>query len=475
MDKAQQLPPFFLWANRHAWLEGLDLDTEFRQARDEGRDLSGVEAEFRRLLAFPKPERGVLGGARDENWRRDACALMDRVQTLPFRGDYAYDEPSDLSGIRKARPAAPGLRAWKGSKARFLERLHGGWLGRICGCLLGKPVEGWRRRGIRIVAEATGNWPLGDYWRAPTPKEKKRIEEHKSPNLFNREWHTSQLRGHIDGMVEDDDTNYTTIGFGIVKRHGAGFTPQDVASFWGDHVPIFHTCTAERVAYRNFVSGRVPPESATFRNPYREWIGAQIRADYFGYANPGNPERAAEWAWRDACISHIRNGIYGEMFVAAALAAAYVEDNWVKIIRAGLAQVPAKCRLAEDLAKVLNDHAAGVTYEEAVERLHKRWNEDSSHDWCHTNSNAQIVALGLLYGADDYTKTIACAVMPGLDTDCNGATAGSLWGIKHGVKALPKKWTAPIRDHIRTGVAGYHDVKVSKMAQDMVEAAETAK
>jgi hypothetical protein len=75
MDKAQQLPPFFLWANRHAWLEGLDLDTEFRQARDEGRDLSGVEAEFRRLLAVPKPERGVL-----EQFTRE-CSRMP--QTSP--------------------------------------------------------------------------------------------------------------------------------------------------------------------------------------------------------------------------------------------------------------------------------------------------------------------------------------------------------------------------------------------------------
>ena len=47
----------------------------------------------------------------------------------------------------------------------------------------------------------------------------------------------------------------------------------------GDNIPIFHTCTAERVAYRNFVSLIVLPLSATYRNPYREWIGAQIHGD----------------------------------------------------------------------------------------------------------------------------------------------------------------------------------------------------
>ena len=61
--------------------------------------------------------------------------------------------------------------------------------------------------------------------------------------------------------------------------------------------------------------------------------------------------------------------------------------------------------------------------------------------------------------------------MPAFDTDCNGATAGSLWGVKHGVNALPKKWTRPLRDTVRTGVAGYHEVKISKLAEEMVDVA----
>ena len=263
----------------------------------------------------------------------------------------------------------------------------------------------------------------------------------------------------------------TTTGFAIVKKYGADFTPVDVANFWCDNIPIFHTCTAERVAYRNFVDCIIPPASATHRNPYREWIGAQIRADYFGYANPGNPKRAAEWAWRDASISHIKNGIYGEMWVAAMLAAAYVEKDWVKIIRAGLAQVPVNCRLREDVEKIITAHAAGLNFEEVVQLVHTQWDERVFHNWCHTNSNAQVVVIGLLWGEDDYEKTITRAIMPAFDTDCNGATAGSLWGVKHGVDALPKKWTRPMHDIIRTGVDGYHEVKISKLAEEMVDVA----
>ena len=86
--------------------------------------------------------------------------------------------------------------------------------------------------------------------------------------------------------------------------------------------------------------------------------------------------------------------------------------------------------------------------------------------WCHTNSNAQIVALGLLYGEGNYEKTITHAVYPVLDTDCNGATAGSVIGMALGAKALPAKWTDVLNDTLLTGVAGYHRVSISSLAQE---------
>jgi hypothetical protein len=252
----------------------------------------------------------------------------------------------------------------------------------------------------------------------------------------------------------------------LVKQKGLGFTPDDVATFWLQNIPILHTYTAERAAYRNFVSEICPAASASFRNPYREWIGAQIRADFFGYVAPGNPALAAELAWRDACISHVRNGIYGEMWVAAMLAAAAVETNVVKIMEAGLGEIPARCRLAEDIRQVMRWHADGVSYKNAVAKIHQRWDETKFHHWCHTNSNAQIVALGLLYGEGDYEKTITHAVYPVLDTDCNGATAGSVIGMALGAKALPAKWTDVLNDTLLTGVDGYHRVSISSLAQE---------
>ena len=267
-----------------------------------------------------------------------------------------------------------------------------------------------------------------------------------------------------DRMPEDDDTNYTTIGLAILERHGPGFTPVDVANFWMSNVPILHTCTAERAAYRNLVNMIPPPDSASHRNPYREWIGAQIRADAFGYACPGNPELAAEFAWRDACISHVKNGIYGEMFVAAMLAAAFLTDEAETIVRAGMGEVPAKSRLAAAVGRVLDWRGSGVSYEDAVEKIHGEWDERRSHDWCHTISNAMTVSVGLLWGEMDYEKSITRAVMPCFDTDCNGATVGSIVGAALGAARLPQKWVGVLNDTLETGVAGYNVVRLSEMA-----------
>jgi ADP-ribosylglycohydrolase len=159
------------------------------------------------------------------------------------------------------------------------------------------------------------------------------------------------------------------------------------------------------------------------------------------------------------------------MWVAAMLAAAYVESDWQRIIKAGLAQVPSVSRFRHDVEKIMDAKANGQSYEDAIESIHAQWNERDHHDWCHTNSNAQVVAAALLYGDDDFGTTIARATMPGFDTDCNAATCGSLWGIKHGLEGLPSNWTAPMQDTVRTHVQGYHEVAISKLAEDMLATA----
>jgi ADP-ribosylglycohydrolase len=428
-----------------------DLEVERAQCQDEGKDIAGYEAEFATMAAMDETNPEFLARAE---------ALLDATTALPVRADYPHREPSDLAGIQAERPAAVALPEVPSDDV-LLKKALGGWQGRAAGCLLGKPAEGRRRWQIEKLLKAQGRWPLDRFFSKNAPNEFL-VEcgfTHRGLELFEE---------GITCMVEDDDTNYTVTGLAIVKGSGGDFTPVDVAKFWLANIPLFHVCTAERVAYLNLTMGIAPPASASYRNVYREWIGAQIRADFFGYVNPANPARAAEFAWRDAAISHVKNGIYGEMWVAAMLAAAYVCDDVETVIHAGLAQIPATSRLTIAIERVIADYHAGKSYWTMVDNLHARWNENSGHHWCHTISNAEIVAIALLWGERDFEKTICGAVMPGFDTDCNGATAGSVLGVMRGADALPAKWIAPMRDTLLTGVAGYYSVSLTGMAEETV-------
>ncbi len=441
---------------KHVWLylSKSDIETERRQCVEEGRDLSAVEEQFEHVQSLD------LEDLYNQHYAEE---LLDQTIELPIRADFKFEEPSDLDSIRDARPArSVELPVLSLSDAELEDKVYGAWTARCIGCLLGKPVEGWRRPRMWGYLKDLNRWPLSDFFRYDAA-DAEAIEKY---SLNER----SCFADRVDSMPEDDDTNYTTTRtYAILKKHGPGFTPTDVANFWLNDIPILHTCTAERVAYKNLVRLVPPPASATFRNPFREWIGAQIRADFWGYAAPGNPALAADFAWRDASISHVKNGIYGEMWAAAMISAAFVASDIKSIIRAGLDQIPANCRLSNAIEDVLEWHEVEVDYDTTVYRIHEMWNEDRAHDWCHTISNAMIVTAGLLYGEGDYETTICRAVQPCFDTDCNGATTGSILGVIHGRKALPAKWVDVIHDTLHTGVAGYNIVKLADITRDSME------
>lgn len=443
---------------KHIWLylSKSDVEIERRQCLEEGRDIRDLEDRFERVLALD---------LEDPVNQPEAEALLDATIQQPLRPDYPYVEPSDLAGIVAQRPReAVHIQPARLTPAELEDKIYGAWTGRCVGCLLGKPVEGWRRPRMWGYLKDTGRWPLSDYFRYDVADPAIRQRYDLRPG--------AAFADLVDHMPEDDDTNYTTTGLAVMQRYGPDFTPENVADFWMSDIPILHTCTAERVAYRNFVRLIPPPHSATFRNPYREWIGAQIRADFWGYVAPGRPEIAAEFAWRDACVSHVKNGIYGEMWAAAMVSAAFTATSVAELPEIGLRYVPERSRLAEAIREVIQWRKDRILYDEAVDRVHARWDENHGHDWCHTISNALIVSIGLLWGEEDFALSICRAVQPCFDTDCNGATVGSIMGAYLGRNALPASWADHIRDTLHTGVSGYHVVHLRDITRDTLRQIE---
>ena len=419
----------------------VNLLTEYQQCIDEGLDIEEYKDVFHAVYYLPN----------DEVKKKLGDALFEKVRSAKMRADYPYNEPNDLASIQALRK--PHSCA-QNAPENMEDKLLGAWLGRTCGCMLGKSIESIRSDELIPFLKETGNYPLKRYILRSDLTDTI-CAKYKFPLAG------SIYADEIDGMPPDDDTNYTVLYQEIIEKYGRDFTPADVAKTWLSSQPKDAYCTAERVAYCNFVNGFQPPLSAVYQNAYREWIGAQIRGDYFGYINPGKPALAAEMAWRDGCISHVKNGIYGEMFVAAMLAVAAVNSSIPDIILGGLAQIPHTSRLYEAVMEVLTGFEGGVSADDCFKRIHEKYDEHTSHGWCHTIPNAMIVAAALLYGGGDYSRSICMAVQAAFDTDCNAATVGSILGMACGSGIIDEYWRKPINDTIHTTIFGVGTVKIA--------------
>ena len=420
-------------------------------------DVLAAELADRRVSGFDVDafadivRAAVENGSTAERERR--LAELERAR---LREGWPYVEPSDLRGIQAAFRTGGDVPAWGGTDSELRDRLAGAWLGRCAGCNLGKPVEGWSRERIGRYLTVAGAFPIEDYL--------PRLDPFPEGLELNPCW-TETTRGNISSMARDDDTDYTILGLHVLEEYGFDFGPAQVGEEWMHHLPLGLTYTAERAAYRNLVDGFRPPDTATFRNPYREWIGAQIRGDMWGYVSPGDPAEASRLAFQDASLSHTQNGIYGEMWAAALIACGFVASDLRRAIEASLAFVPDRSRLAEALRDVLTLHEQGRTWSEARDEIEARYGH---YNGVHTINNAAVVAAALLWGAGDFSRTIGLAVEGGWDTDCNGATAGSVFGVTFGAGAIPSHWVDPLDDRIRSAIVGFDDVRISDLVDRTV-------
>ncbi|MCC7146070.1 MAG: ADP-ribosylglycohydrolase family protein [Phycisphaeraceae bacterium] len=400
-----------------------------------------------RLFAELKHEQGAKGVDRAfAKACGDVQRALNKLKKMPVDKQLLAREPSDLPTILKLRPRpGKGLRdgkLWaKFDPKQYATRLEGAILARAAGCTLGAIVEIYSPQRMEELAKLMKvDFPPTDYWpQAASPFSKR----------YGMSWGYEYTRGQMDGIPVDDDLVYTQLGLLIMEEYGPNFTVADVGAAWLKYLQ--YACTAEEIALRNLKAGVPALKVAEKDNPYLEWIGADIRADPWAYMAPAWPQKAAEFAYRDAYISHRRNGIYGEMFFAAAEAAAFAVDDPIEAIEIGLGQIPKACRLAADVKwalkvgpKIKNHKAGRAAVDKRFAGMHA----------VHTNNNACLTIFGLFIGGKDVTKVIGHTVAMGLDNDCTAATAGSIVGAVVGKKGVPKHWTRQFNNKMHTFLIG---------------------
>ncbi|MBO7157319.1 MAG: ADP-ribosylglycohydrolase family protein [Clostridia bacterium] len=260
-------------SGRMEWL----ITDELTQLLEEGRDLD---------RDFWKKEIDACGSDT-----KKLLEVYEKLQALPMRADFPYDEPSLLADIKKASKV-DALPADKFAPVE-LTYFHGAWLGRCIGCAWGQPCEGWAMEDIRKWYKEAGKYPVSYFFPA------------RSGENHREHFSTDEK---IDGMGLDDDTRFTVLNYLLLKEKGFAMDAYDVGNMWSYKLPFRFVFTAESQAYLNFIncedvmawSKPENPEEmmrkakiSTYLNPYREWIGAQIRADAFAYVCAGMPIKAS--------------------------------------------------------------------------------------------------------------------------------------------------------------------------------------
>ena len=371
--------------------------------------------------------RGLLAQAESQYEAGNLDGLLGTVARMNRHLAIGLDavratEPATWDAYRSALRGVLPRKGETVARAAYEDRVRGAWLGKLIGTALGDPVEGWTREAIG----AEHGW----------------IDRYLVPP-----------------KTENDDTAYPILVLHSLDEHGIGFTSEQLALEWVSHLPYAYT--AEQAALDNIQAGVMPPESRWRGNPCGAWVGGQMRGEVHGLIAPLSPKRAAEFAFRDAVLSHYREGLDGAIYAAVLVSLAFGEPSIEALLRESLAYVRPGSPLAETVEQTIgwcHRHGDWRAVAEAIER------ELGTYHWIHTLPNLACVICGLLLGEGDFERTVLTTLACGHDTDCSTGQAGALLGTVLGASRLPEKWTEPIGEALDTYVIGFERLGLAALA-----------
>lgn len=388
-----------------------------------------------------------------------------RLSNLPIRSDWPYVEPNDLEEIwQQCDPHRPlGLIVDNIDLLDSQKRVETAFYSSICGCILGKPIEEFpfaTLDDVKSSLEKVDQWPLNDYLTEEF------LESYGRRNISWKEC----IKGNIEYVAPDDDITYTIIGMLLIEKSGLDFSKEDIKEIWLNNLPVNATWGPERnILLKSGIASLVPEYSYDMENWVdvfnggEERCGALIRADAYGYACPGRPALAAELAWRDASFTHRRTGIYGAMFVAAAIATAQVYRDPMEIFDTALKFVPQKSRFYKIVSDSMNEISEAQDWIDGYYRIHDKYGQYGA---CCVYQEIGTL-INTLKFAESISDGICKQVCQGNDTDSFGATAGSILGAYFGPDYLGRRWIEVFNDDIYTTMSDFRERRLSKIVERM--------
>jgi len=313
----------------------------------------------------------------------------------------------------------------------YLERVYAGVLGKIIGVYLGRPFEGG---SYEQILEG-----LGKIW-----------------------YYVHEKRG-VPLIVTDDDITGTFTFLRAMPDHGNSpdLTPAQIGHSWMNYLIEERTIlwwgglgnSTEHTAFLRMKHGIEAPMSGSIElnsQVVAEQIGAQIFIDGWAMIAPNDPQFAAELARRAASVSHDGEAIYGAQVLAAMESLAFVEADLDTLLDVGLSAIPTESVIARMIGELRELRKVEPDWQKAFEWLRTRYGYDTYGGNVHMVPNHGLMILSLLYGDDDFQKTLMIVNTCGWDTDCNSGNIGCLMGIKNGLAGMETgpDYRGPVEDRL---------------------------
>lgn len=309
------------------------------------------------------------------------------------------------------------------SKDELHDKIKGGWAGQTIGVVYGAPVE-FKYQGSIIP------------------------EYHIIP------WHENYVKYWWDKKPGLFDDIYTDLQFvNVFEKYGLDVSMDTIAHYWAN--TDYHLAHANQASRYNILNGIMPPASGHWmNNPHADDLDFQIEADFIGLMAPGMVNRATEIADRVGHIMNSGDGWYGGVFVSALYSLAFITNDTEYLVEQAIKTIPEGTQFHDCISDVIRWYK---TYPDDWKatwlELEKKWNRDVGCPkgvYLSFNIDARInsayVAIGLLYGKGDFTKSIDIATRCGQDADCNPATVGGVLGVMHGYSNIPDFWLKPLQE-----------------------------
>lgn len=248
--------------------------------------------------------------------------------------------------------------------------------------------------------------------------------------------------------LPNDDLDLQIVWLKAVNEVGALNLDANILSwYWRKYIPA--EWNEYGVGRNNVAVGLTPPMSGELYNDgWKASNGAWIRSEIWACLAPGFPNIAVKYAIMEASIDHgVSDGTAAEIFTAALESIAFVENDLRVVIDTALKYIPESSRVAQSVRCVLEEYDKGTDWKETRQKV---LDMNADLGYFMAPSNIAYAVIGLLYGEGDFLQSLIYAINCGDDTDCTGATVGSVLGILGGTAAIPDELKEYIGDRIIT-------------------------